>query len=111
MYPGRIPCVTYQNIERPGVTHTKSKEEFDKRYVEVESRMNPKYIHYFSLNFEITSDLSGSTIEETTKLYLAAKSMVEEIVEQGKTCESAPYCLEWHDTEEFDDVHGLTTQS
>ena len=106
MSPGRVPCVTYRNIDCPDLYFTKSKEEFNKRYVEIEPRINPKYIHYFSLNFQITSDIEGKTDQEVAQLYAEVKSMVEEIVEQGKAHVVAPYCLEWHDTEYFDDVHG-----
>lgn len=111
MYPGCIPCVTYQNIERPGITHTMSDEAFYKRFEEVKPRINPKYIHYFSLNFEITSNVEGNTEQERAEVMSAAKSMVEEIVEQGKAHAVAPYTLEWYDTEYFDDVHGETEQS
>lgn len=110
MYPGRIPCVTYQNIELL-TAHTVASEAFYERFKEIEPRINPKYIHHFSLNFQITSDIEGRGDEETWQLYAAARSKVEEIVEQGKAQATSPYCLEWVDAEEFDNVHGLTEQS
>ena len=51
------------------------------------------YVHYFSCNFEVHSNLAGETPEETAQLHAEALSILKAIVEKG-----TPF-LEHYDTE------------
>jgi hypothetical protein len=56
-----------------------------------------KYRHFFSLNFEMPSNLEGDTEEEYAALVKEAYSYVKDLVANGT------YSLEWYDAEDAED--------
>jgi hypothetical protein len=56
-----------------------------------------KYRHFFSLNFEMPSNLNGDSNEEYDALVKEARSYVEDLVANGA------YELEWFDSEDAGD--------
>lgn len=68
------------------VNYTKSRLPYYIRCLHLHKHLKPthKYIHYYSCNFEVHSDLAGDTPEEDDLLAREALSILKTIVEQGE---------------------------